>query len=249
MCKSISTSLSIVVLSLLCLLVNLNSASAQDEQQKPKVADAKPVNNKPARSKDARQADRKRDLKTVEERFNGLTDERKAELLAFVEEHHPELKQLLMRLQKRKKHRFRNGILMLNKDVTRLQHVQQRGPKRYELALEEWKLKSRVEVMAVKLAIDDSPEKREELRVMIGKWQDVQRQKLQQEANHLEERLVATKKRIADFEANSAAEIERRLKSIERQVKTARNTAQRSKKNAGNKKVPDAATSGGNKKD
>lgn len=71
----------------------------------------------------------------------------------FAERHHPELNNLLDRLDPQSR-QFVDAINDLNRQVARLKKLQDRSPDRYIEALETWKLDSRVRVAVAKVAAD-----------------------------------------------------------------------------------------------
>ena len=92
---------------------------------------------------------------------------READALAFVRQHHPELATVLEALKPMNPAEYRKAILELSQVSRTLAELKARNPRRYELVLEGWKAKSRVELLAAQLAGAPSEELRSRLRSAI----------------------------------------------------------------------------------
>ena len=146
-----------------------------------------------------------------------VSEARKQELLSFVNEHHPELKDLLAELENGKKARpYRRAMGALDRSVKKIESTKQRNPKRYEMALRQWKLESRIKVAAAQVKLNDSEENRSELETLVAKLVDFHVERMKSERDQIKKRLGLIEKRIADIEANRAEAIEKRIKSATR---------------------------------
>ena len=107
----------------------------------------------------------------------GEADE--AAVLAFVTEHHPELAKVLEVLKPMNPAEYRKALVELSLVRRSLADLKTRNPKRYEMALDAWKTKSRVELIAAQLAGSPGEELRSQLRLAIEAKLDaeVRRQK------------------------------------------------------------------------
>ena len=112
---------------------------------------------------------------------------READALAFVREHHPELATVLEALKPRNPPEYRKAIGELSQVSRTLAEIKTRNPKRYDLALDAWKAKSRVELLAAQLAGASSEELRSQLRLAIeAKLEvDIRRQRFELEQAEL----------------------------------------------------------------
>ena len=96
-----------------------------------------------------------------------LDPDREADALAFVREHHPELATVVQALKPMNPAEYRKAIAELSQVSRTLAEVKARNPRRYEVHLEHWKAKSRVELLAAQLAGSPSEELRSQLRLAI----------------------------------------------------------------------------------
>lgn len=95
------------------------------------------------------------------------TSQAEAEALAFVREHHPELATVVEALEPKNPAEYRKAIGELSLVARALAPLRERNPKRYAVALADWKARSRVELLAAKLGSSPSEEKLSELRLAI----------------------------------------------------------------------------------
>jgi len=146
-----------------------------------------------------------------------VTKERKEQLLAFVDANHPKLKELLSELEKRKKQwPYRQAMAGLDKAVKKLEGLKQRSPKRYDTALEQWKIESRIKVAGAQVKLNDTEESRSELKSLVTQLIDFHLKRMKNDREQTKKRLEALDKRIADAEANREQAIEKRIKSATR---------------------------------
>ena len=104
----------------------------------------------------------------------------------------------------------------LDRSVKKIESTKQRNPKRYEMALRQWKLESRIKVAAAQVKLNDSEENRSELETLVAKLVDFHVERMKSERDQIKKRLGLIEKRIADTEANRAEAIEKRIKSATR---------------------------------
>ncbi len=96
-----------------------------------------------------------------------VTPESEAEAFGFVRENHPELAKVLETLKPMDPVEFGKAIAELLQVSRNLGELKTRNPKRYEVLLESWKAKSRVELIAAQLAGLPSEELRSRLHTAI----------------------------------------------------------------------------------
>lgn len=164
----------------------------------------------------ARQADR--DRPAPSSRRPPLSPERREELLEFIREHHPELEKLLLTLERKRPPRFQSALRGIDATVTRLDALRD-DPERYETALEDWKLKSRIELLAARIAIEDRPEWRDQLTVLIESRLQRRQEQLQTERERLEKRLERLNQQLAKIDDDEAAEVERQVTATIRRLR------------------------------
>ena len=173
----------------------------------PSFGQSTPVNDKQAKRK---------------EKSVPLTAERKQELLDFVEANHSELEELLSRLENSKKRRYNQAMAGLDKAVKKLETIKKRTPKRYDVALEQWKLESRIKVAGAQVKLNDTEETRAKLESLVNQLVDFHIQRLKNDRNQIEQRLQQTESRLKEFESNRDKMIEKRIKNATRGGKKAK---------------------------
>ena len=173
-----------------------------------------------------------------------ITENQRNRLYQFVRRHHPPLLELLGRLEETNPAQYEAAMQTLLVEFTRLQQLNRRAPNQYPAALNNWKIKSRIQYKAAEIMIEDSPEKRVQLR-------DLLRQQLDLRIKALE----ATQRRLIDQLHRTSAQLERledRETEIERSVKQVLRGARRYRTQKTTPPKTDAdkpETSGGQKKD
>ena len=140
---------------------------------------------------------------------------READALAFVREHHPELATVLDALKPMNPAEYRKAIGELSQVGRTLTDLKARNPKRYELALDAWKAKSRVELLAAQLDGAPGEELRSQLRLAIEAKVDVE---IRRQRFELEQAELAAKKAreaIDRLETNRDSVIEARFRALQ----------------------------------
>ena len=149
-----------------------------------------------------------------------VTEQRKTELTAFVDTHHPELKELLTKLEKRKKKKpYRQAMEGLDKAVKKLEGIKRRSPKRYESSLALWKIESRIKVAGAQVKLKDTEENRDNLKSLVTELVDFKIQQLKNDREQASKRLKQLETKIGEAEANRQQSIDKRIKSASRRKK------------------------------
>ena len=141
--------------------------------------------------------------------------EREADALAFVGEHHPELATVLAALKPMNPAEYRKAIGELSQVGRTLADLKSRNPKRYELALDAWKAKSRVELLAAQLAGAPSEELRSQLRLAIEARLDAEVRRQRFELQQAELTARKAREAIDRLENNRETLIESRLRALQ----------------------------------
>jgi hypothetical protein len=142
-----------------------------------------------------------------EERQPGFTPEREAAAKYFVDQHHPELGELLRQLKAGNKREYQRAINELFITSERLAQMQERDPPKYELDLEAWKIDSRIRLLAARIVMHDNDLLEAELKELLVKKIDVQLEQQLLERERVSarlERLDATIERLRKQRENEA---------------------------------------------
>ena len=111
----------------------------------------------------------------------------------------------------------------LQRDYERLTAVQERWPKRYPEALQQWKLKSRIQLLSAELAINDTPERRQKLKRLIAKQIDGRIHQLESEHEKLTARLEKVQTQLDKTQQSRDQEIRRAVASAVRSAERYKN--------------------------
>ena len=149
------------------------------------------------------------DVKSAEE-----IAERKAKLMEFVSEHHPDLKRLLGLLEERRPAQYRKAMRTLSTQFDRLQNVKKRDPKKFEIALEYWKVHSRIEVLTARIALNGPDKYEDKLKELIRQRQEIKVELQKYEVAKLEQRLNRLQANLSKTQNSMDSEVEKQLKQI-----------------------------------
>lgn len=93
-----------------------------------------------------------------------VTPEREAAAIAFAQENHSELASLLEGLKRNAPKEYQAALVELDRAVDRLAKLKEKSPERHEIELAEWKMTSRIRLLAARLSMYSDPAVETELR-------------------------------------------------------------------------------------
>ena len=162
------------------------------------------------------------------------TPEAEAAALAFVRENHPELAGLLMQLKPMKPAEYERAIRELATISRNLAALKARNPRAYELGLDVWKARSRVELLTAKLASASGPsaELESQLRRAVEDQLDSEIRQQTFERDQVEARLKKLSENLDRLESRRDAIIESRYQAFVKKGQRARQQTQRQNVNA-----------------
>src|SRR5262249_21973120 len=105
----------------------------------------------------------------------GITPEREAAVKTFVDQHHPELGELLVHLKENNKKEYDKAVRDLFKTSERLAKVHESDEDRYELELKLWQTQSRIELLAARYKMNPTNELKKQLRDAIVQQQSLRK--------------------------------------------------------------------------
>jgi hypothetical protein len=138
-----------------------------------------------------------------------------ADALTFVREHHPELAKVLETLKPMNLAEYRKAIIELSQVSRTLAELKGRNPKRYDLILEGWKAKSRVELLAAQLAGSPTEELRSQLRLAIEAKVESEILRQRHELEQAETAAKKARESIDRLEKNRDAVVEARFRALQ----------------------------------
>jgi len=143
-----------------------------------------------------------------------FSPEREAEAMEFVREHHPELATVLEALKPMDPAEFRKAVGELSGVARTLAEVRSRNPRRYEIALDTWKAKSRVELIAAQLAGAPDEERASRLRLAIEARLDVEVRRHKLDLELAEAAAKRARDAIGRIEGHRDSIVEARLRAL-----------------------------------
>lgn len=198
-----------ICLALVLCLGNANQLIAQESAQ-PTAPGSSPKGGGDAKSQaELKQADEKR-LASEEAALK-----RRAELLAFAEEHDPQLRALLEMLETKRPKQFRQALANLARDTDRLSALETRDPERHDLELRQWKNNQRIQILSAKLTLKGgSPEGKDELKKLLARKNELRQASLQLELRRARERVARLEEQTSKLAKPTEGELEKQVEQI-----------------------------------
>lgn len=164
--------------------------------------------------KEVAQAPAKETARKKPTNLPGVTPEREAAVMTFVQQHHPDLVDLLRNLKQEDQRSYGRAIRELFMVSERLAHAQERDSERYEIDLQTWKAKSRQQYLAAQIKMSDSPKLRQQLRQALEEQAELQIMLLELENKRLSQRIEQVQKNIARLKEGKKKSVERKFKQV-----------------------------------
>ncbi|WP_145260921.1 hypothetical protein [Planctomycetes bacterium Pan216] len=117
-------------------------------------------------------------------------------VIAFVDEHHAELALLLKRLRQHSDDQYRKALRSLNKQFRRLEKRRSSDETRYQLELDTWKVKSRIELLRARIMVTPDEDQRKELEELARRRIDLEIAILEYESDRLRRRAELMRQRV-----------------------------------------------------
>jgi hypothetical protein len=168
------------------------------------------------------------------------TPEAEAAALAFVRENHPELGELLQVLKPMRPAEYERAVRELATVSRNLAALKARNPQSYELGLNAWKARSRVELLTAKLASASgpSPDLESQLRRAVENQLDSEIRQQKFERDQVEARLKKIDENLDRLESRRDSIIESRYQAFVKKGQRAR--PQKESATASKKAKPEA---------
>ncbi len=142
-----------------------------------------------------------------------VSADREAAALEFVKEHQPELARLLEYLRRNQPRQYQRALRELARTAERLKLSRERDPRRYELELQAWQVRSRIDLLAAKWQVQPDEKIKERLRAAIAEQMTLQKQILERERDKVAQRLKTVESQLERLDEMGSAEMEQRLKA------------------------------------
>ncbi len=152
-----------------------------------------------------------------------ISPKRETAAVAFAQQHHPQLAELLTRLKASHPEQYTKALRELDKTRARLEKAHETDADRYAILLREWQLDSRVRLLAARITMSTSDELEIELRQVLIERHDVRLQLLTYDREKSKTRLQKMDEQIAEH-------VQSRQTSIDREFDRIKKTAEIRKK-------------------
>ena len=195
------------MVGLLLTALLLTSSSGFGEEPKPSVSDSGKASSKtPTKAENI--APKRNALATQ------VSPEREAAVIAFAQQNHPELVSLLLGLKQNAPKEYQAALAELDRTVEQLAKSKEKSPDRYEFLLADWKLTSRIRLLAAKLAMADDPVLEGELHAALRERLELRLASQKTERERLQKRIEKLDQTISDTTSKSDALIEKQLAEL-----------------------------------
>lgn len=159
-----------------------------------------------------------------------VTPEREAAALTFVKRNHSDLLGPLEQLKYTIREQYEKVIYEIFQTSESLVRLQETAPRRYELALEAWKLKSRIELLAAQLAGSRDPVREDQLRELLRKQIQIEIAIHSLEREQVQARLQKINAVIQHKKSHQDRIVEDRLQKLQRFRETKPQESQKTQK-------------------
>ena len=149
-----------------------------------------------------------------------VSPKRETEAVAFAQQHHPQLAELLTRLKASHPEQYSKALRELDKTRTRLERARENDADRYTILLREWQLDSRVRLLAARITMSTSGELETELRQVLAERHDVRLQLLTYDREKSKTRLQKMDEQIAEHVQSRETSIDREFDRIKKTAET-----------------------------
>jgi len=149
-----------------------------------------------------------------------------AAALKFAKEHHPELAKLLGPMKSARPKEYQKAVRELSRTADRLTRMQTRAPERYAIEIELWKTESRLRLIAVRTAMVDDDERREQIEKLVTDRNALKIKLYEFERDEAKSRITQLDKQIETLKAQESNAVR---KEVDRLVNSAKSSASRVK--------------------
>jgi hypothetical protein len=145
-----------------------------------------------------------------------MTPEREAAAMHFARAHHPELADLVERLRSEMKVEYERAIRQLYLTSERLARTKERSEDEYELQLAQWKIDSRIKLLAARMTISDDVKLEKQMEKLLHERLAARRVQLERELQRSQTRVKRVEeslRKLDDEERSIAQELARYRKT------------------------------------
>lgn len=145
-----------------------------------------------------------------------LSAQSEAAAVEFARTHHPELAGLLDQLKSSAPAEYRSAVADLEKVRERLERSRDKTPDRYPLELSDWKVSSRIQLLAARMAMGADAALESDLKAALRERVDLRIQLLVEERDRLRRRVDKLNETIAEQQRKSDEQVAKELAGLRR---------------------------------
>jgi len=145
-----------------------------------------------------------------------LTADQEQEALAFARNQHPELAELLVKLQEKNPKEFEKAMQELHRAQQRLSRLAEQNPKRFPLELNLWKVDSRIRLTMGQMMLERESEEAE-LKALITERTNLKIELLKFDRSQAAEKVASLDRQIEQLQRDAESDSEKELAKV-RQV-------------------------------
>ena len=209
-------------LTAFCLFLACIAVSSQPTWADEKVAtakdDVKATTKSPAKGEKA-------GTKKAAGATPAISPEREAAALEFAQRNHLELVSLLQGLKKNAPKEYQAALTDLDRSADRLTKLKDKAPERYEFQLSEWKITSRIRLLAAKLAMAEDPAVESELRAALRERLELRLSAQRTERDRLRKRVEKLDQTIGEMSSTTDELIEKQFSELRKTVPVSKASA------------------------
>ncbi len=154
-----------------------------------------------------------------------ISPEREAAAILFARENHPELAALLDGLKKNAPREYQAALVDLDRAVERIGKLKDKSPDRHQVELAEWKITSRIRLLAARLTMSEDPTVEAELRAALRERLELRLGAQRAERDRLQVRVTRLDQQIEEMSSRADATIEKQLVELRKTLPAARPSA------------------------
>ena len=151
-----------------------------------------------------------------------ITPGREAAALAFARENHAELASLLDALKRNAPKEYQAALVDLNRAVERLGKVREKSAERHGFELAEWKITSRIRLLAARLSMSSDPVVEGELRALLRERLELRSSAQRAERDRLQVRVGKLDQQIEELASKADATVEKQFVELRKTLPAAR---------------------------
>lgn len=152
-----------------------------------------------------------------------FTAEREMAVMAFVQQNHAELKELLNFLRENRRKDYERAIRDLARESERIGQLKDRDAKQYDLEVKAWTIKSRIQLLTAQMVMGDKDEIRSQLKSLLGEQLDVRLALMKRERERVQERLGKMESEIIRLENGRQKILDNQLQVLTKSVADSKN--------------------------